>query len=327
MKVLIVGGGTTLFFLCRTFAARGYEVVVINRDREECVQLARELSATVVCGDGSDAAVLKDAGAMAADAVLAITPNDEDNLVTCQLAALKFGVPRAVALANDPDNAEVFEKLGVSSFSTTRSVSSLIEQRASLEQITNLLPVGEGRVNVTEVVLDDALWRLDGPAQGEVAHERPEVDLARGIENGPVLAIQAGFLLPLVRRGQRKRRLPGLAGIRARRWPPEELQGATKVHTFRLPQQVDHVAASVAGAKAIPRLGIGPDVEARLAVLVERTQPHPALAHAAQGGDIASRQLLEADCRLQAVDLLSGQRAVARSCRTHFSPYLSPKPG
>lgn len=155
MKVLIVGGGKTLFFLCRNFAARGYQVVIINRNHEECVQLARQLTATVVvCGDGSDAGILREAGAMGADVVLAITPNDQDNLVICQLASVKFGVPRTVALANDPDNAEVFDKLGVSGFSTTRIIGSLIEQRASLEQITNLLPVGEGRVNVTEILLD-----------------------------------------------------------------------------------------------------------------------------------------------------------------------------
>lgn len=155
MKVLIVGGGKTLYFLCRNFTAKGYSVVIINRDKEECVQLARQLSATVVCGDGSDAEVLRDAGAVGADAVLVITPNDQDNLVICQLASLKFGVPRTIALANDPDNAEVFEKLGVSSFSTTHIVGSLIEQRAALEQIINLLPVGEGKVNVTEIVLSE----------------------------------------------------------------------------------------------------------------------------------------------------------------------------
>ncbi len=154
MKVLIVGGGKTLFFLCRNFTAKGYDVVIVNRNREECVQLARQLSARVICGDGSDDQILKDAGAMGADAVLAITPNDQDNLVICQLASIHFGVPRAIALANDPDNAEVFERLGVSAFSTTQIVSSLIEQRASLEQITCLLPVGEGRVNVTEILLD-----------------------------------------------------------------------------------------------------------------------------------------------------------------------------
>ncbi|MEW6669430.1 MAG: NAD-binding protein [Thermodesulfobacteriota bacterium] len=154
MKVLIVGGGKTLYFLCRNFMAKGYEVVIINRDRAECVQLARQLSATVVCGDASDPGILQEAGALAADALLAITPNDQDNLIICQLASLQFGVPRAVALANDPENAEVFQKLGVSAFSTTHIIGSLIEQRASLEQIINLLPVAEGRVNVTEIVVD-----------------------------------------------------------------------------------------------------------------------------------------------------------------------------
>jgi len=162
MKVLIVGGGKTLYFLCRNLTAKGYEVVIVNRDKTECVQLARQLSATVVFGDGSDVRILKEAGAMRTDAVLAITPNDQDNLVICQLASLRFGVPRTMALANDPDNAEVFNRLGVSAFSTTHIVGSLIEQRASLEQIINLLPVGEGRVNVTEIVLD-----ADSPISGK----------------------------------------------------------------------------------------------------------------------------------------------------------------
>ncbi len=162
MKVLIVGSGKTLYFLCRNFTAKGYQVILINRDREECVQLARQFSAMVVCGDGSDATILKEAGAMGADVVLAVTPYDQDNLVICQLAELQFAVPRVLALANDPDNAEIFEKLGVSAFSTTNIVSSLIEQRVSLEQIINLLPVGEGRVNVTEIILGQ-----DSPVAGK----------------------------------------------------------------------------------------------------------------------------------------------------------------
>jgi len=189
MKVLIVGGGSTLYFLSRNFTSKGYEVVIINRNEKECVQLARQLSATVVCGDGSDAGILKEAGAMGADAVLAITPNDQDNLVICQLASLKFCVPRSVALANDPDNAEVFEKLGVSAFSTTHIVSSLIEQRASLEQITNMLPVGEGRVNVTEILID-----ANSPVTGKLMKE---IDLP---ENA-LVAIVIRDNKPIVPRG------------------------------------------------------------------------------------------------------------------------------
>lgn len=166
MKILVVGGGTLLYFLCRNLTAKGYEVIVINRNREECIQLARQLSALVICGDGSDTGILKAAGVMAADVVLAVTPNDQDNLVICQLATLEFGVPRSVALANDPDNTEIFKKLGVLAFSTTHLVGSLIEQRVSLDQITNLLPVDEGRVNVTEIVL-----AADSPVVGKCLKE------------------------------------------------------------------------------------------------------------------------------------------------------------
>ena len=194
MKVLIVGGGKTLYFLCRNFTAKGYEVVIINRNREECVRLARQLAAMVVCGDGSDPGILKEAGAMGADALLAITPNDQDNLIICQLASLQFGVPRAVALANDPENAEVFQHLGVSAFSTTHIIGSLIEQRASLEQITNCLPVAEGRVNVTEIILDNG-----SPVRGQALKDiqLPENALVAVVirDNQPIVPRGASKLL------------------------------------------------------------------------------------------------------------------------------------
>ena len=219
MKVLIVGGGKTLYFLCRSFTAKGYKVVIINKDREECVRLARQLSATVVHGDGSDPEILKEAGAMGAGALLAITPNDHDNLVICQLASLQFGVPRAVALANDPDNAEVFMKLGVSAFSTTRIVGSLIEQRASLEQITNLLPVEEGRVNVTEIVID-----ADSPVAGKLLKD---IDLP---ENA-LVAVVIRDSQPIVPRGA------------------SELRGGDRVVLITLPENHGPVLKAFTGER------------------------------------------------------------------------------
>lgn len=153
MKVLIVGGGRPMYFLCRTFLAKGHQVTVINRDQDECIQMARRLKVTVVRGDGSDPTILEEAGAHGADAVLAVTPNDQDNLAICQLASLQYDVPRAVALVNDPDNEEAFGRLGVAAFSTTRTIASMIEQRTAVDEITNLIPVGEGKVNITEVRL------------------------------------------------------------------------------------------------------------------------------------------------------------------------------
>jgi trk system potassium uptake protein TrkA len=61
-----------------------------------------------------------------------------------------------VALVNDPDTEEAFRKLGVEAFSTTRTIASMIEQRTALDEITNLIPVGEGKVNITEVKLQPA---------------------------------------------------------------------------------------------------------------------------------------------------------------------------
>jgi trk system potassium uptake protein TrkA len=156
MNILIVGGGKVVYFLSRTFLSKGYKVTVINRDRDECTRLARRLKATVVYGDGSDPQILEEAGADIADAVLAVTSNDQDNLMICQLADLRFHVPRTLTLVNDPDNEAVFRQLGIAAtFSTTRILSSLIEQRAGFEEIINLIPVGEGKLNVTEVVLKE----------------------------------------------------------------------------------------------------------------------------------------------------------------------------
>lgn len=166
MNILIVGGGKAVYYLCRTFVSKGYSVTIINRDQEECKMLARRLKATVLLGDGSDPEVIEEAGGNTADAILAVTPNDQDNLVICQLADLRFGVPRVLALVNDPENELVFRELGIAAVSTSRILSSLIEQRAGFEEIINLIPIDEGRVNLTEIVLKE-----DSPVIGRSLRE------------------------------------------------------------------------------------------------------------------------------------------------------------
>lgn len=161
MRILIAGGGKPLYFICRSLLAKGHEVVVVNRDHAECAALVQQFAATVVFGDASDPEVLEEAGVRTADAVLAITPADQDNLVVCQLAGKRYGVPRTVGLANDPDNAAVFRQLGIGSACTTELIGNLVEQRVLAADVQNLLPAVEGKVNLTEVVL-----REDCPAVG-----------------------------------------------------------------------------------------------------------------------------------------------------------------
>jgi trk system potassium uptake protein len=155
-NILITGGGKLVYYLTRVLLAKGVRVTIINEDKHECTRLARTLKATIICGNGSDPAILKEAGAGIFDIILAVTPNDQDNLVICQIASMHFGVKKTLALVNDPDNEEVFRELGVSAFSTTRIISNLIEQKAGFEEISNLIPVGEGKVTLAEIIIEPA---------------------------------------------------------------------------------------------------------------------------------------------------------------------------
>jgi len=166
LKILVVGSGKGLYFLCRRFLSKGHTVTVIDALQQECVLLARRLKVTVVHGDGTMPRFLEEAGAHEADVVLAFTPRDVDNLAVCQLARLEFQVPRCLAIVNDPDNEEVFEKLGVSAFSTTRIIAGLVGQRAMLDEVAQFIPVAEGKASVTEIRLPE-----DSPALGRTLAE------------------------------------------------------------------------------------------------------------------------------------------------------------
>lgn len=154
-RIILVGGGKLVYFLTRLFVSKGYAVTIINETKEEAGELARRARATVVFGDGSDPGVLQEAEASTAAVVLAVTPHDQANLMICQIASIRFQVPRVLALVNDPDNEELFRTLGVTAFSPTKIIASLIEQRTEFAEITNLIPVGEGKITVTEILLSE----------------------------------------------------------------------------------------------------------------------------------------------------------------------------
>jgi len=159
MKIILIGGGETIetiYFLARLFVRRNYQVTIVNPHPDEALMLSRRVKATVIVGEGSDPAVLQEAGARRADVVLSLTPHDPDNLVACQIAQKLYGVPRTLALVNDPDNEEVFRQLGIAEvFSATRVIGSLIEGQTVFDEIVHLFPAAEGRLHVTEVALDE----------------------------------------------------------------------------------------------------------------------------------------------------------------------------
>jgi trk system potassium uptake protein len=166
MNIIIAGGGKTIYFLCRSFTAKGYKVTIINKDHEECVYLSRHLKSTILSGDYGDAEILMEAGVMSADMVLAITRNDHDNLMICQQSLLQYNVPRVLALANDPDNVEVFKSLGIDAFSTTNIISNMIEQMTTVEDVRSYFPINKGGMHITEITIDE-----DSPLLGKTIYE------------------------------------------------------------------------------------------------------------------------------------------------------------
>jgi trk system potassium uptake protein TrkA len=140
MRVLFASDGRRLHYLATSFAGHGHTVTAIARQPDECTRLARTGLVTVVQGDPSDPNVLEDAGARSADVFVAATTSDPDNLIACQMASLRFELPRTIAVVNDPDNEEVFRGLGVEAFCTGRTVASLIEQRTALQTMTEPVP-------------------------------------------------------------------------------------------------------------------------------------------------------------------------------------------
>lgn len=156
MTIFIIGGDKEVYYLAKSFISKGYDVTVINQSEEFCKKISRTLKLTAVVGDGSKRYMLEESGIAYADMVIALRDNDPDNLVICQIANKIYGIERTFAIVNDPENIEIFKKLGVHTvISTTYIISSLIEQSASTQDIENLMPIGKGQIALMEVDVDE----------------------------------------------------------------------------------------------------------------------------------------------------------------------------
>src|SRR2546430_11458784 len=110
---IVIGGGRVGYFLSRDLLERGDEVTLVEKDQARAEWLESQLGSIVMRGDGDEMAFLSTTGVERADAVLAVTGDDEDNLIALQLAKKHFNVPLTIARVNNPANVEIFKALGV----------------------------------------------------------------------------------------------------------------------------------------------------------------------------------------------------------------------
>lgn len=156
MKVVVVGGGKVGYYLTKTLIEHGHIPFLIESDREVCTRISNELDISVTCGDGSVADVLETAHVRDAEALIAVTGRDQDNLICCQLAKKLFHVKKTVSRINNPKNAGIMQKLGVDiPISSTANIARLLEREVDVAGIRQLLPLNRGSASLSELTLPD----------------------------------------------------------------------------------------------------------------------------------------------------------------------------
>jgi trk system potassium uptake protein TrkA len=197
MYVIVVGAGKVGWNLARELLEKGHEVTLIDNDRDRYLTVEQELEHNIQYGDASELWVLERAGISRADMVIAVTGDDEDNILICQVAKEKYLVDRIIARVNNPRNREHFELLGIRPVvSATDLILRLIEHEVPEYGLVHLLDLPEQRLEIIEMLLPEDS-RAAGQRVGDL--EMPEGSLLisvlrgdRGFVPGPDTVLEAG---------------------------------------------------------------------------------------------------------------------------------------
>ncbi len=194
--IIIAGGGKVGYNLGRALLRKGDEVLILEKRPLRFHALHDELGEAVFFGDACEIRTMVQVGMERADLVVAVTGDDEDNLIICQAAKRWFGVPRAIGRVNNPANEDTFHKLGIEeTISATRLMYQLIEQEVETSDLVPLSLLRRGNLEVVEVQLQS-----DSPA------------LNVPIRN---LNLPAGCLLTAIVRGNKSQVVTGDSKLQA----------------------------------------------------------------------------------------------------------------
>lgn len=152
MYIIIAGGGKVGYHLAKALLSEGHEVLIVEKDRSRIEFISAELGSVCLQGDACEVAILAEAGTGRADMLIAVTGDDEDNLVACQVAKYRFNVPRTIARSSNPKNELIFKKLGIDvTVSSTNIILESIEQEVPTHALIHLLTLRDQGIEVVEV--------------------------------------------------------------------------------------------------------------------------------------------------------------------------------
>jgi trk system potassium uptake protein TrkA len=167
MYIIVAGGGKVGYYLAKTLMNQTQEVLIIERDKRKCEMISADLGSICQRGDATDSLLMEEAGMARADVVIAVTGDDEDNLMICQMAKKKFNVPRTIARINNPKNESIFKLLGIDqTVSVTDLILAQIEREIPAQSLVHLLTLREAGATFVEAKVPE-----DSPASGKPLQE------------------------------------------------------------------------------------------------------------------------------------------------------------
>jgi trk system potassium uptake protein TrkA len=187
LYIIIAGAGKVGWNLARELIEEEHEVTVIESDRARYLTVEEELEHAIQHGDASELWVLERAGIVRADMVVAVTGDDEDNMLISQVAKEKYLVEHTISRVNNPRNLEHFELLGVRPVvSATDLILRLIEHEVPHHGLVHLLDLRQEQLEIIELEVTEG-----APAAGK---QIGELQLPEGCLVVSVLRDGAGFV-------------------------------------------------------------------------------------------------------------------------------------
>jgi len=152
MYIIVIGGGKVGYYLAKALLDEGHEILVVEKDPDRTEFICADLGSVCIRGDGCEVATLTEVGTGRADMFIAVTGDDEDNLVACQVAKHKFNVPRTITRIRNPKNETLFKKLGIDvTVSVTNIILEAIEREVPTHPLTHLLTIEEKGLVIVDV--------------------------------------------------------------------------------------------------------------------------------------------------------------------------------
>ena len=192
MYVIIMGIGRVGLSLANLLIDDGYDITIIDGDEALCNEIAAELDALVICGNGTNSKLLEETNIEDADFFVATTGNDEANLLSCILVK-KYNVPNIIARVSNPDHEEAFKAVGIDNvISPEITAAGFLEKLVTRPNVADLISLGEGDAEIFDMTITND--KIIGKRIGEVSPTKDYIIIAT-YHNGKLVIPQTDNII------------------------------------------------------------------------------------------------------------------------------------